>query len=301
VPVLLRLAAGSVVGEAGKFGLDEPDLVEAARAAVRSPFLELLGVHAFGASNVRDADRVADHVAATLAAARRLVAATGVRLRLVDIGGGLGIPYRDDEAPLDLDRLRARLTELAGGWATDPDLAGASMLVEPGRYLAGPMGRYVSTVLEVKRVGGRTYAIVDGGVHHLVRPVLLGEPHRLELVRVTETEDGRVGEGVVVGGPLCTGIDVLGELPPGPPPQPGDLVAVRDTGAYGFTESMPLFLSHPTAAEVAVRGDEAQLVRERIEPATWLAGQRRFEPPATAAPAAPAGTAAAPASARQAG
>ncbi|MFI5227323.1 MAG: alanine racemase, partial [Candidatus Limnocylindrales bacterium] len=129
-PVLLRVAVSEharlervrLVGDdgAGKFGMDPADLVASARRTIASPHLELLGLHAFGASNVLDAGALVGHVSATIRAARRLAMATGVPLRLIDAGGGLGIPYEAHEESLDLVGLGAGLAALTADWATDP-------------------------------------------------------------------------------------------------------------------------------------------------------------------------------------
>ena len=117
------------------------DLLDAAVAAGRSPHLEFLGLHAFGASNVLDAGALLDHIRATVHVARRLALAAGTTLRLVDAGGGLGIPYEPHEESLDLRRLGTGLTQITEAWARDPLLAGARLLLEPGRFLVGPVGR----------------------------------------------------------------------------------------------------------------------------------------------------------------
>jgi diaminopimelate decarboxylase len=284
VAVLLRAATaasdGSVaIGRAdgGKFGMDRDDLLVAARWAARSNRLRLIGVHAFGASNVRDADTLADHIGATADLARDLIRrlrAEGfddVHLEVIDVGGGLGIPYAEGEEELDLGRLGRQLVGLAGEWATDDDLRDTRVLLEPGRYLVGQAGTYLTRVLDCKTIRGRDVVIVDGGIHHLVRPALVGGSHRV--VNLTARE-GRPQATVTVAGPLCSGLDVLAEDVRLPQPVVGDLLGVRDTGAYGYTESMPLFLSHPIPAEVAVSGGRVGLLRPRIESATWLATQR---------------------------
>ena len=198
----------------------------------------------------------------------------GFPLRLVDVGGGLGIPYADEETPLDPTSLGRRLQALAAEWARDPGLAGLSVLIEPGRYLVGPAGVYVAKVIEVKPgEAGRIVVIVDGGIHHLVRPALTGREHRVRLVVTSPHDRDPRPASVTVAGPLCSGLDILARSATIPVPRPGDLVLVLDAGAYGFTESMPLFLSHPTPAEVALRAGEVRQLRPRIDPATWLTGQ----------------------------
>ena len=280
-PVLLRAAVSEnarlervrLVGDdgAGKFGMDAADLTAAARTAVASPHLDLLGLHAFGASNVLDAGALVEHVAATVRAARRLALAAGTTLRLVDAGGGLGIPYEPHEGTLDLVRFGAGLAAITRTWAADPLLAEARLLLEPGRFLVGPAGAYVARVVDRKTVDGAAVAILDGGVHHVLRPALVGQEHRIRTLngRSQAVANGRVVP-VTVAGPLCSGLDVFSQAAIMTPPDVGDLLAILDVGAYGFTESMPLFLSHPIPAEVAVRGGRAELIRPRQDPVEWL-------------------------------
>jgi diaminopimelate decarboxylase len=242
--------------------------------AGRSPHLAFLGLHAFGASNVLDAGALLDHVRATVHVARRLALAAGTTLRLIDAGGGLGIPYEPHEESLDLRRLGAGLTEITNDWAQDPLLADARLLLEPGRFLVGPAGAYVARVVDRKTVNGAAVVILDGGVHHVLRPALVGQEHRVRSLsgRSEATGQARV-QPVTVAGPLCSGLDVFSQTAVMSLPEVGELVAILDVGAYGFTESMPLFLSHPIPAEVAVRAGRAVLIRPRVEPASWLTDQ----------------------------
>ncbi len=285
VPVMLRAAVTEdarlervrLVGDdgAGKFGMDAADLVAAARHAARSPHLELLGLHAFGASNVLEATALVAHVAATVRAASELARVAGTSVRLVDAGGGLGIPYEAHEESLDLVGLGHGLASLTAGWASDPRLDQARLLLEPGRFLVGPAGAYVARVVDVKTVDGSTVAILDGGVHHVLRPALVGQEHRIRSLSRGESGSARLG-AVTVAGPLCSGLDVFSQHAVMATPEVGDLLAVLDVGAYGFTESMPLFLSHPVPAEVAVRDGHAALIRPRQEPGEWL--DRQIQP-----------------------
>jgi diaminopimelate decarboxylase len=281
-PILLRLSVSAderlettrlIGGADGKFGMPLPDLEEAARFAAASPHLELLGLHAFGASNLRDADQLAGHVADLVEVARRVTEEAGVPLRLVDAGGGLGIPYADAEEPLDLAQLSRRLAGLRAAWDDQPELGEMAVLLEPGRFLVGPAGAYVARVVDVKGPDAHPVAILDGGINHVVRPALTGTPHRLA---VLSSDRLRALVPVTVAGPLCTGIDVFTSGDSLPRPRVGDLVAVLDVGAYGFTESMPLFLSHPTPAEVAILGGVARLARPRIDPSVYL--DRQIDP-----------------------
>jgi diaminopimelate decarboxylase len=278
VPILLRASVGAADGDervrmvgddgAGKFGMGEPDLRAAARSAGRSRHLDLLGIHRFGASNVLDAGRLATHVAETVELARTVAAHAATPLRLVDAGGGLGIPYEPHEEPLDVDDLGRRLGALAAEWGTTRGMRDLRLLLEPGRYLVGAAGAYVARVVDRKRAGDTEVAILDGGIHHLLRPALVRQAHR---VRSLSADAGAaVTSPVTIAGPLCSGLDVFAANATLPAPAVGDLVAVLDAGAYGFTESMPLFLSHAIPAEIAIRGGDPALIRPRQEPAEWL-------------------------------
>jgi diaminopimelate decarboxylase len=158
------------------------------------------------------------------------------------------------------------LAAIVDGWQDDPLLAGARLLLEPGRFLVGPAGAYVATVVDTKTVDGTSVAILDGGVHHVLRPALVGTEHRVRLL----SPSTRRPVPVTVAGPLCSGLDVLATGAAMAPPSVGDLMAGLDVGAYGFTESMPYFLSHPIPAEVVARDGRAELIRPRLGPATWL-------------------------------
>ncbi|MGD0249171.1 MAG: diaminopimelate decarboxylase [Candidatus Limnocylindrales bacterium] len=275
-PILLRLAVAEdarletvriIGGVEGKFGMPLHTLIETARAASRSKHVELLGVHAFGASNLRDAEQLAGHVSELVEIGRRVASAAGTQLRVVDAGGGLGIPYAEGERRLDLQRLGRRLSELRVRWDADEALHDMELVLEPGRFLVGPAGAYVARVVDVKGPDSAPVAILDGGINHVLRPALLQSEQRLA---VLSKDAVRALVHATVAGPLCTGLDVFTAGAMLPRPRVGDLVAVLDAGAYGFTESMPFFLSHPTAAEVAVRAGRASLIRPRITPVELL-------------------------------
>ena len=284
-PVLLRANATSagamervrIIGDdgAGKFGMGPGDMRVAAAEAVESPWLEPIGVHAFGASNVTDAEALAAHAEATVATAANLAVESGFELRLVDVGGGLGIPYATGEAELDLSAFGVRLAELDARMATEPRTHATRLLVEPGRFLVGASGAYLTRVVERKQLGHQHVVIVDGGIHHVLRPTLVGQAHRVRaLTGLASGPDAAPDRlPVTIAGPLCTGLDVFVQSAVMALPEPGDLLAVLDVGAYGATESMPLFLSHPMPPEVAVRAGVAWAARPRIDPDTWLGWQ----------------------------
>ena len=291
-PILLRAAVSEaarlervrLVGDdgAGKFGMDGADLRLAAAEVVASPWLEPLGMHAFGASNVLDAAALAAHVEATVREARALAVGAGFELRLVDAGGGLGIPYKNHEDALDVRGLGARLGALAVRMAEDPATRGTRVLLEPGRFLVGASGAYVARVIDRKSVGGHHVVILDGGIHHVLRPALVGQEHRVRpLTGIAATSTAAATAQrfpVTIAGPLCSGLDVFAQSAVMALPEPGDLVAVLDVGAYGATESMPFFLSHPIPPEIVLRDGGAWVARPRVDPDTWLEWQVEAPP-----------------------
>lgn len=261
-----------IIGGAGnaKFGLTDDEADEAVGRLLATEVLApggpyvLRGFHAFGASNVRQAAVLVRAAADLARRAERLAERRGLTLELLDAGGGLGIPYAADEPPLDLAALGEGLSAELASWADRPSLASCRFLLEPGRWLLGPAGAYLCSVVRTKERGGRHVAVMDGGIHHLLRPRLVGQDHRVVPVGAAAT---RPADAVVdVVGPLCTGLDILAAAVQLPTPRPGDVLAILDAGAYGYSESMPFFLSHPIPAEVVIDGPAVHVSRERVEP-----------------------------------
>jgi diaminopimelate decarboxylase len=270
IPIGLRLnppwgiaETRTIIGGPGakKFGFD---LASARRTLVereRFPHLHVGGFQVFNASNVLDAALLSENVRRVIDLALSLSRSLDVPLRVIDFGGGFGVPYTDAETPLDLARLKSGLDVIARSMADEPRLAGTRLVFEPGRFLVAEAGRYVVRVIGTKRSRGVVYALVDGGIHQLLRPALLGTPHRVRLAASGRPRGASFGEKVVIVGPLCTSLDVLHPAARLPLPRAGDLLSFENAGAYGYTESMPLFLSHEWAAEIGVRKTRAALLR----------------------------------------
>ncbi len=273
--VLLRvntsfeLTGGAIrtTGGPQKFGIDQEVLEGVARQVLELPGVRLAGIHCFSASNVLDADVLAHNAARVLQLAQETEDRLGVRFDAVDLGGGIGIPYAQGQKPFDVPRFAERL-----------DAARASydrpMILELGRFLVGPAGVYLTRVLDVKESRGRQVVLTAGGINHQLRPALMG-PHPLTLAnRLT-------GEPVpsLVGGPLCTSVDAF--LPDGAFAQSraGDVVAVLQSGAYGYTEGMGAFLSFDQPPEFCVKSGVAKMTREAVTAESRLLGQVTFDEP----------------------
>jgi diaminopimelate decarboxylase len=267
-----------IIGGPGakKFGFDLASAERVLKRKMSFPHLEICGFQVFNASNVLDARLLVENTRRVLALALSLSKEFDVPLRTVDFGGGFGVPYADGERPLDLGNLRKGLRDVARE-ARARELPDATRLVfEPGRFLVAESGTYVTRVLGTKRSRGVDYVLVDGGVHHFLRPVLIGIPHRVRLVRSggSRTRSLDSQKSFVLAGPLCTSLDVLHPAARLPLPERGDLLAFENAGAYGYTESMPLFLSHEWPAEVGVRKGRLALLRRPPRVAELQARQK---------------------------
>jgi diaminopimelate decarboxylase len=251
VPVNLRVhpMAGiqeqnRIIGGTGPsaFGVDEEQLPAFMERAAGLRKVAIRGLHVFAASNERSAERLLATHGHVLDLARRLHERYGLDLEQIDLGGGLGVPYAGTEAPLDVEALGRGLSALL---AAHPWFTG-TLVLEPGRFLAAPCGVYLSRVVRVKESRGVRFAILEAGVNHLLRPLLTGQPFPVRAI-------GAAGplRPATLAGPLCTSLDRLGEVQL-PELRPGTLLAFGSVGAYGFTEAMTPFLSHPAPAEIWV-------------------------------------------------
>ena len=233
-----------IIGGSGPsaFGVDEEDLPDLLARAADLRHVRIRGLHVFAASNQRDAGKLLAIHGAVLDLARRLAEGHGLVLEQIDLGGGLGVSYAPEEAPLDAAALGAGLEALL---ARHSWFQGA-LILEPGRFLAAPCGVYLARVVRTKESRGTRFAILEGGINHLLRPLLTGQAFPVRAV-------GREGDPVrhTLAGPLCTSLDRLGEVDL-PALASGDLLAFGTTGAYGLSEGMTHFLSHPVPPEVWV-------------------------------------------------
>ncbi|MBI4173378.1 MAG: hypothetical protein HY519_01535 [Candidatus Aenigmarchaeota archaeon] len=243
--------AGLQMGGASRqFGIDAEQLTADKLAGLEQfDHVEVKGVHVYAASQVLDKSEFLAHARQAFASAGRL--ANHVGLEYVNIGGGIGIPYAKSEQEFDTAGLASALDTISKGQA----LGDAQVCLESGRYLAGPAGFFLAQVVDTKTSRGKNYAILDGGMNCFLRPALTKTAHpSFNLLERGPAE-------TILTGPLCTPLDVLGTLDT--IALPGDTIAFGQAGAYGFTESMPLFLSHDLPCEVLVEHGPARVITAR--------------------------------------
>jgi diaminopimelate decarboxylase len=231
-----------------KFGLAARAAREALRQAADDPALEPVGISFHVGSQLLDPEPV--HTAADRAAALwRELAADGIELRDLDAGGGLGVAYDGGEEP-DAGQYASRLAGLARG-------LGATLVLEPGRWLVAGAGTFLTRVLYVKDVPGTRIAVCDGGMNDLIRPSLYGAHHPIAVLAGT----GRPRGAVDVVGPLCESGDFFARARELPLPEPGDLVAIGHAGAYGRVMAST-YNARPLCAEVVVEAGRWRVTRE---------------------------------------
>ncbi len=247
-----------------KFGIDIGQALEEYEAARALPSLEVMGIHQHIGSQITDVRPFVDALERTAALVRTL-RERGAGIRYLDVGGGLGITYKDEEPPLPADFARALI-----GVIRDLD---ATVILEPGRVLVGNAGILVTRVLYTKQTPAKNFLVVDAGMNDLIRPSLYGSYHAIQPVRQVS---GRPGVTVDVVGPICESGDFLAKDRDLPRCEPGELLAVMSAGAYAFTMASN-YNARPRAAEVMVGGNRYSVVRERETFEDLVRGERTLD------------------------
>jgi diaminopimelate decarboxylase len=244
-----------------KFGVPYREARDLFRHAAGLAGIEVVGLHMHIGSQLTRVAPFADALA-RLAELVDQLGQDGIRLRYLDVGGGLGIRYGDETPPSAADYVRALRPTLAR--------LGLTVLVEPGRSLVGQAGVLLTRVLYRKTSEGRRFVVVDAGMSDLIRPALYNAHH--EIRPVAEPADEAVPEVVDVVGPVCESGDFLAKERLLPPVAEGALLAVLSAGAYGFAMASN-YNARPRAAEVMVHGDRFEVVRARETYEDLIAGE----------------------------
>jgi len=236
--------------KANKFGVPAAAARDICRRFVQRGGLEFTGLHTHVGSQITDLDPLRRAAEALLTLAKGL-RDDGISIDHLDIGGGLGVSYDGTEVPSAADYAAAVLPIVRD--------SGLPLILEPGRHIVAPAGVLLSRVVDVKeRPDGKAFVIVDAGMTELMRPMLYGAYHRIEPV-VCGAGDELVADIV---GPLCETSDTLGKDRRIKRPQPGDLFAVLDAGAYGSVMASN-YNRRTMPAEVLVDGSEWSVIRRR--------------------------------------
>lgn len=234
--------------EDNKFGVPIADAPALYRKAASLPGLRVTGVDCHIGSQITESEPFLEALDKVLALVDRLAAA-GIRIEHLDMGGGIGIRYRDETPP----DIRAHFARLLARIGTRP----LKLLVEPGRALVGNAGLLLTRVEYLKHGRSKNFAIVDAAMNDLMRPALYDAWHDIVPVAAPAPADRQYD----IVGPVCESGDFLGHGRP-LAVQPGDLLAILSAGAYGMSMSSN-YNTRPRAAEVLVDGEQVHVIRER--------------------------------------
>jgi len=232
-----------------KFGIDILRAPMAYRTASQLPNLKIVGIDCHIGSQLVEVDPII----AALKKLKQLVESLrkeGIEIQYLDLGGGLGITYEDEEPPHPVEYASSILDEVRG--------FGCTLILEPGRVIVGNAGVLVSKVLYVKENEEKRFVIVDAGMNDLVRPSYYGSYHQI-LPVVEENREEIIADVV---GPICESSDFLAKGRKIQNLRSGELIAVMSAGAYGFSMSTN-YNSRPRIPEVLVRDDQMFVIRQR--------------------------------------
>ena len=236
--------------KSNKFGVPIEAAPELFRDIQARPSLRAVGIHVHIGSQITALDPLARAAEAVVALAGDLAAA-GVAIEHLDFGGGVGIAYEGGPAPDPAAYVR-HIVDVAGR-------SGMTLAIEPGRVLVGAAGTLLARVVDVKQfAGARRFVVLDAGMTELMRPALYGAYHRIEPLRPRPG----VAAPVDVVGPICESTDTFARDRVLPPLEVGDLVAIRDTGAYGAAMGSN-YLRRPLPPEVMVDEGRWRVIRRR--------------------------------------
>jgi diaminopimelate decarboxylase len=240
-------------GGAKPFGVDAERVPALVREIIAAG-ADWRGFHIFAGSQALDAAAIAETQAATVALAAELAEAVQTAPPLVNLGGGLGVPYFPGDTPVDISHVGGALDAVLNSRADI--LSETRFAMELGRYIAADCGVYLTRIVDRKISHGETFLVVDGGLHHqLAASGNFGTVIRRNYPIAVASRFGAPAEEVVsVVGCLCTPLDRLGDQVALPTASEGDLVALFFAGAYGVSASPTAFLGHPAPCEMVLNG-----------------------------------------------
>lgn len=230
-------------------------------------YLNIKGFHVFQWGNILDVSRLNEIWMSIAEQTLLLAQSLQLKCEVLDLGGGLGIPYTDQEQAIQFADIANCLKMVKEQFQIK------EIWMELGRYLVGECGYYLTQVIDRKTVRGKEILVTDGGINHLARPALTDQPFPCFPLGANDEQDLQASASTqefTVHGPLCTALDRLGtfELPSNL--TMGDWIVFSQAGAYGMTEAMPYFLCHNLPAEVILKNKKTQIIRPIETSAKWL-------------------------------
>lgn len=240
-----------------KFGILENQILEAYKKA-KSLGFQKFGIHQHIGSGIINPHDFEKATEVYLSIVRELANNLKITFEFVDFGGGLGIPYRPEESPLDLEIYRDVVIQPFKELVAEGNVGEPTFKIEPGRYLVAESSIILAQVNTIKNNGYKLFAGVNAGFNTLIRPTMYGSYHHIIPCNKKSKEDKLKYD---IAGPICESGDILGRERLSPELKEGDILAILDTGAYGFTMSSP-YNSRPRPAEILINNGTPYTIRE---------------------------------------
>ena len=259
-------------GKNTKFGLWETNAVKAYKTA-KEAGVERFGIHMHVGSGVLNVEPFLLALDKLLSVAKKVHDEIGIHFEFVDMGGGLGVPYKPEDKELDLSLFSEKVLSLFKSKIAEYGLGEPFFCVEPGRYLVCDASILLTRVNTVKVSPFKKFVGVDAGFNTLIRPTMYGSYHHVLVANKLETPEEETYDVV---GPVCESGDILAKDRRLPKVDEGDLLAVLNAGAYGYSMSSQ-YNARPRAAEVLVKNGKYALIRERETLDDLMSGQRMAE------------------------
>ena len=245
-------------GRNSKFGIWEDDIVKAYRYA-KNAGVKRFGMQMHIGSGILTIEPFLLAAEKMLSMAHRVRKELDVKFDFIDLGGGIGVPYKPEEKPLDIDLYAEKLLKLYIEKVNEYDLGEPWFCIEPGRYIVCDAGILLTLVNTVKTTPFKKFVGVDAGFNILIRPAMYGSYHPIVVANKLRFKDEEVYD---IAGPLCESGDLLAKDRKLPRICEGDLLAILNAGAYGFSMSSN-YNSRPRCGEVLVKNGEYALVRRK--------------------------------------
>jgi diaminopimelate decarboxylase len=259
-------------GPESKFGLWEEETIQAYALAERAR-VERFGLHMHIGSGILELEPYVLAVEKLLSIAKRVHDEVGIDFEFIDIGGGFGVPYKPGDRDLDLAEYSTKVVAMFKSKVKEYGLGKPFLCIEPGRYLVCDACILLTAVNTVKTTPSKKFVGVDAGFNTLLRPTMYGSYHPILVANKVAQADKETYDVV---GPICESGDALAKDRKLPSIEEGDLLAILNAGAYGFSMSSQ-YNSRPRAAEVMIRQGKAVVVRQREQLSDLLSSQRMAE------------------------
>lgn len=249
-------------GKASQFGMEEENIDQAMSLISQyNHRFNFIGYHIYAGTQCLDPQGLLDNIAYTLNLVQRLASQYSLKPQKLNLGGGFGLPYFENDHELDIKEVSQSINSMLRTFEKTYAL-NLTYILELGRFLVGEFGYYLTKILATKESRGKTYCIVDGGMHqNMSASGSFGQIIRKNYKIRNLSHRSEPIKKVDIAGCLCTTLDTLATNICMNSPKVGDVLLFENSGAYGFTASPLLFLGHETPKEILIREGQMEIIR----------------------------------------